>query len=132
MCPATPIRPGGGSSIPRPTRAGGLRVNVSRTDDDKTKSKPKESNMFRCQECGRRVGTVGAAERASNRGCPKCGGCDIDIDIEAAAPAGWPRPGDRVRVLDDSEKYSRGVAHAGTGRVKALYPGEPARGLLES
>lgn len=45
--------------------------------------------MFQCQECGRKFRTVAAAERASNNGCPGCGGCDIDLagssdSIEAA------------------------------------------------
>ena len=32
-----------------------------------------------CQECGKKFRSVAAAERASRNGCPKCGGCDIDI-----------------------------------------------------
>lgn len=35
--------------------------------------------MFECQECGRKFKTVAAAERATNNGCPKCGGTDIDL-----------------------------------------------------
>jgi predicted nucleic acid-binding Zn-ribbon protein len=35
--------------------------------------------MFACQECGRKFRTVAAAERATNNGCPGCGGCDIDL-----------------------------------------------------
>lgn len=36
---------------------------------------------FYCQECGHGFRTVKAAERASfgERGCPKCGGADIDL-----------------------------------------------------
>jgi DNA-directed RNA polymerase subunit RPC12/RpoP len=39
--------------------------------------------MFKCQECGRKFKTVKSAQRASNNGCPKCGGVDIDIDTDA-------------------------------------------------
>jgi predicted nucleic acid-binding Zn-ribbon protein len=35
--------------------------------------------MFACMECGRRFRTVTAAERAADRGCPNCGGVDIDV-----------------------------------------------------
>lgn len=35
--------------------------------------------MFQCQECRKLFRTTAAAEKASNDGCPKCGGCDIDI-----------------------------------------------------
>ena len=38
---------------------------------------------WRCQECGRKFKTARAAERASfsDRGCPKCGGSDIDFSL---------------------------------------------------
>lgn len=36
---------------------------------------------FACQECGKKFKTVVGAERASRNGCPKCGGCDIDLDV---------------------------------------------------
>jgi DNA-directed RNA polymerase subunit RPC12/RpoP len=36
--------------------------------------------MFKCQECGRKFKTAKSAEKASNDGCPGCGGVDIDID----------------------------------------------------
>lgn len=39
--------------------------------------------MFACQECGKKFRTVSAAERASNDGCPKCGGVDVDLDMSA-------------------------------------------------
>ena len=38
--------------------------------------------MFACQECGRKFKTARAAERASRNGCPKCGGVDIDLDVD--------------------------------------------------
>ena len=41
---------------------------------------------FKCLECGKKFKTVRAAERASYEGCPKCGGCDIDLDTEVARP----------------------------------------------
>jgi Zn finger protein HypA/HybF involved in hydrogenase expression len=42
---------------------------------------------FYCQECGHGFKTVKAAEKASfsDRGCPKCGGSDIDIGNPKAA-----------------------------------------------
>jgi predicted nucleic acid-binding Zn-ribbon protein len=42
--------------------------------------------MFACLECGKKFRTAKAALRASNHGCPKCGGSDIDL-----APAGASR-----------------------------------------
>lgn len=39
---------------------------------------------FACMECGKKFRTVKAAERASSVGCPKCGGCDIDLDSAAS------------------------------------------------
>lgn len=38
--------------------------------------------IFRCLECGHGFRTVAAAERAADRGCPKCGGVDIDLEGE--------------------------------------------------
>jgi len=45
-----------------------------------------------CMECGKKFRTVRAAERAASVGCPKCGGCDVDLDAEPApaAPAASP------------------------------------------
>lgn len=40
--------------------------------------------MYACQECGKKFKTTKAAERASNNGCPKCGGVDIDLDTSPA------------------------------------------------
>lgn len=42
--------------------------------------------QFKCMECGRKFRTVAAAERAADRGCPKCGGVDIDVDTHAGEP----------------------------------------------
>lgn len=39
--------------------------------------------MFKCLECGRKFGTANSAYRAAIHGCPKCGGVDIDIDVNA-------------------------------------------------
>lgn len=39
--------------------------------------------MFQCQECNEKFQTSKAAERAMLDGCPKCGGADIDLDMEA-------------------------------------------------
>ena len=41
--------------------------------------------MYACLECGRKFKTTKAAERAADQGCPKCGGCDIDLDSRLAA-----------------------------------------------
>ncbi len=47
--------------------------------------KTKRIPEFQCMECGKAFYTVQAAERArdSDRGCPKCGGVDIDIFVNA-------------------------------------------------
>jgi hypothetical protein len=37
---------------------------------------------FKCLECGKKFRTVAAAERAASNGCPRCGGVDIDVDVE--------------------------------------------------
>jgi len=34
---------------------------------------------FVCLECGKKFKTVKAAQRATDNGCPKCGGVDIDL-----------------------------------------------------
>lgn len=36
---------------------------------------------FACMECGHKFKTIKAAEKAAfgDKGCPKCGGADIDI-----------------------------------------------------
>lgn len=34
---------------------------------------------FACMECGHRFKTVKAAARAADKGCPKCGGVDVDL-----------------------------------------------------
>lgn len=36
---------------------------------------------FACMECGHKFKTIKAAEKASysDKGCPKCGGSDIDL-----------------------------------------------------
>ena len=52
--------------------------------------------MFVCLECGRKFKTVKAAERAADRGCPGCGGVDIDLGPSdpparpAARKPAWP------------------------------------------
>lgn len=38
--------------------------------------------MFSCQECGRKFKTAASAERAVMKGCPKCGGTDVDLDTK--------------------------------------------------
>lgn len=55
--------------------------------------------MWKCQECGRRFRTAKAAERASNNGCPGCGGVDIDLadepevkQVETKPEQRWPSP----------------------------------------
>ena len=35
---------------------------------------------FECMDCGRKFKTTKAAERASKRGCPKCGSTDVDLE----------------------------------------------------
>ncbi len=45
--------------------------------------------IFACMECGKKFRTISAAEKATSQGCPKCGGCDIDlhVDVERARKA---------------------------------------------
>ncbi len=49
----------------------------------------KQSSGFACMECGHKFQTIKAAERAAfgDRGCPKCGGADIDLVGPAARKA---------------------------------------------
>ena len=41
----------------------------------------KKTSGFVCMECGHKFKTVKAAEKAAfgDKGCPKCGGADIDM-----------------------------------------------------
>jgi predicted nucleic acid-binding Zn-ribbon protein len=55
---------------------------------------------FKCQECGKKFKTVRAAEHASYHGCPKCGGCDIDLDTESSRPQ---QPVDRKAAREDED-----------------------------
>ncbi len=41
--------------------------------------------MWKCLECGRKYQSAKSAERAANYGCPRCGGVDIDVDVEIPA-----------------------------------------------
>ena len=47
--------------------------------------KAKKTSGFACMECGKRFRTIAAAEKASSEGCPKCGGCDVDLSTEEVA-----------------------------------------------
>ena len=38
----------------------------------------KTTSGFRCMECGHKFRTISSATHASSKGCPKCGGCDVD------------------------------------------------------
>lgn len=38
--------------------------------------------MYVCLECGKKFKSEKAAERATDDGCPKCGGTDIDLDVD--------------------------------------------------
>ena len=42
------------------------------------------SSGFACMECGKKFRTIRAAEKASSEGCPRCGGCDVDLDVSKA------------------------------------------------
>lgn len=67
--------------------------------------------MFACQECGKKFRTVTAAQRASNNGCPKCGGVDIDVDVE--------RPSDRKKRMPREVDHAAAQAHLRTSRYAA-------------
>lgn len=56
--------------------------------------------MYACQECGHKFRTTKAAERAANDGCPKCGGVDVDLDVEDQ----------RARVRKAQEDHETDVA----------------------
>jgi Zn-finger nucleic acid-binding protein len=63
--------------------------------------------MFACLECGKKFRTASAAYRASINDCPKCGGVDIDIDLEEGRhetvsrnPRSQPRIDRPARVAD--------------------------------
>ena len=45
-------------------------------------AKAKRKPEFVCLECGKKFYTVAAAEKAFSRGCPKCGGVDVDLYVE--------------------------------------------------
>lgn len=42
--------------------------------------------MWKCLECGKKFKSTKAAKKASFEGCPKCGGCDVDLDVEITSP----------------------------------------------
>lgn len=65
--------------------------------------------MFKCQECGRKFKTAKAAQRASNNGCPGCGGVDIDLDVpRPAAPLDPTMARIAERGLVDQPRTPRG------------------------
>jgi hypothetical protein len=35
--------------------------------------------LWACQECGRKFKSTAAAQCAADRGCPRCGGVDVDL-----------------------------------------------------
>lgn len=55
-----------------------------------TMAKTKRPALFACMECGKKFYTVKAAERAAfgAKGCPKCGGADIDVCTASATKGG--------------------------------------------
>lgn len=57
--------------------------------------------MFACQECGKKFRTTAAAEKASFDGCPKCGGCDIDLDVTPAKTARKKTPAAPIPSVGD-------------------------------
>lgn len=66
--------------------------------------------MFACLECGRKFRSGRAAERAADRGCPGCGGVDIDL-----------APVDDLYLSDEEENY--GGAFDGFNVVSDADPG---------
>lgn len=54
----------------------------------------KTTSGFACMECGHKFKTLKAAEKASfgDKGCPKCGGSDIDLAPMPHGPMGDMKP----------------------------------------
>jgi Zn finger protein HypA/HybF involved in hydrogenase expression len=49
--------------------------------------KGKKKPAFECLECGKKFYSTKAAERATDKGCPGCGG--VDIDLYAGGEPSW-------------------------------------------
>lgn len=63
--------------------------------------------MYKCQECGRKFKTTKAAERASNNGCPGCGGVDIDLDTSSVTK---PKPKAKPKTPADGTPGPRSLS----------------------
>jgi len=59
--------------------------------------------LFKCNECGHGFRTVKAAEKAASRGCPGCGGLDIDVAYGEKGKSRWFR-----RAVEDKPPFSAG------------------------
>lgn len=59
--------------------------------------------MYACLECGRKFKTIAAAERAADRGCPKCGGVDVDLDTRQTFAQKNQAMVERIKMMYPSE-----------------------------
>jgi hypothetical protein len=64
--------------------------------------------MFACLECGKKFRTARAACKASLNGCPKCGGVDIDIDLEKGRHTALPRNTCPQPCIDQAARVADG------------------------
>ncbi len=69
-----------------------------------------------CLECGKRL-TLSQAERAMNgdKGCPKCGGSDIDLFVESRQDPSQPPCGTRYGTAGAREIQAESYAEAKQG-----------------
>jgi hypothetical protein len=67
--------------------------------------------LFECQECGKKFYTVKAAERASfsERGCPGCGGSDIDIYVGKKGRSIGRFGGSIIRIPQEKKNVGKGA-----------------------
>jgi predicted nucleic acid-binding Zn-ribbon protein len=62
---------------------------------------------WKCYECGRRYRTVTSARRAALYGCVRCGGVDIDLDVDG--PRLFPpRKRPRLRPTEGKDRPGEG------------------------
>ncbi len=81
---------------------------------------------FACMECGHKFKTIAAAQKASfgDKGCPKCGGADIDL-APVEAPKRAPKP---VSYSNEDFDRKQALAYKYTDEDRAAGREAPACG----